>query len=336
MIKTLYIGLGGLGTKVLSEIKKRIKEGSDEQKNTSFIVLDRDLHDLKDQADSGMDCVSLHLHGPVSAYLDKRENKGVREWFLKSPSVIHSNAEYFGNIRAFGRLAFLEALKNGMKESVKSVTDCLMEDAADETELRAVIVTSLSGGTGSGIFIQTALWLRKILTEAYGIQGKICGLFAAPGIFLDSFEMLMRDRSMYTRFLANAYASLKELDIITRIKNGSLTVTPEGISLDGLFDSSEKQDGMPVFDKIYICDKVASIGSSDDRLSEYVKLIAGFALSDFIPNAAEASEAVKKYLASAKDHEEAYEMMCEGAVARNEDRNDPHIDMRWSGIFRKI
>ena len=68
------------------------------------------------------------------------------------------------------------------------------------------VITSLCGGTGAGMFIDTAYMLSSLWKRKWSrFNTKVCGLFALPSVFADISQGTERIRS-------NAYASLKELD----------------------------------------------------------------------------------------------------------------------------
>ncbi len=331
MAKTLYIGLGGLGGRVVAEIRENMRKVSDDSGSSSFVVLDRDVHDLKLFAREDIECVSLHLHGLVKYYMERYENIHIQDWFPASPAIVNSEAEVNGMFRVLGRLSFLDAARNEKIDHVKAMADQLMMKGSINDNLRVIVVTSLSGGTGAGMFTQMALWLRKQFKEV--LDTEVYGLFVAPEVFIDSFDFLKYDRSMCASFKANAYAALKELELIAKIKREGFSALPYRIYIDDLFDSCEKQDEEPVFDKVYIYDKTEPCNSSENKFSGYINRIGKFAVSGFVSSASDTSVAIEKYLVTSQDCKEVYKQICERAKRPGGERFDPHIDKRWLAFF---
>jgi len=151
MTKTLYIGLGGLGTRVVSKIKSQQCAASGN--GSWYVVLDRDNYDLFNRAQKDkVPFVSMGLNEPLHYYIDLfKTSQNIEEWFPTSPAFLHSVVENIGMIRAAGRLAFLYAIESGRLDTIENM---LNEMINGDNNLQVVIITSLAGGTGSGTFIQ--------------------------------------------------------------------------------------------------------------------------------------------------------------------------------------
>ena len=97
------------------------------------------------------------------------------------------------------------------------------EGNIDVEEIRIMIVSSLVGGTGAGIFLQAALYLKDYF-ETLGKRVMIRGTFLLPDIFIKT-GIISNQQSK--NILANGYACLKELNAIigatSSINNKSLS-----------------------------------------------------------------------------------------------------------------
>ena len=77
-----------------------------------------------------------------------------------------------------------------------------------------MIVSTLAGGTGGGIFIQTAMYLRKILKNDYRRSNVLIrGAFLLPDILAKTGTV---SQGEIENIRANAYACMKELNAITK------------------------------------------------------------------------------------------------------------------------
>jgi len=80
---------------------------------------------------------------------------------------------------------------------------------------RVYIIASLCGGTGSGIYFDTALVLREILLQQ-NLDGELVGIFYLPSVFQNEAGI---SRSMREVIEANAYAALMELEYFCNSNN---------------------------------------------------------------------------------------------------------------------
>lgn len=93
--------------------------------------------------------------------------------------------------------------------------NCFNWRRREKNKLNFVIISSLGGGTGTGIFMDVAAVIRGILAEShtrehlkYGRNAKTFGLFVLP--------YCMETKSNTGKLRANSYAALKELDYFMR------------------------------------------------------------------------------------------------------------------------
>lgn len=287
MMKTLFVGLGGFGSKVVAQIAEQSKNLEDD----CFVIMDKDVCDLQRiEERSGIPSVSLRLDHEPGYYLEMYKYLHIDRW-LRLPvlSKGHSFTDCgAGMLRVIGRLAFFNAMENGTLDGwFRYSVASKLGDLTERTEIKVVIVTSLAGGTGSGIFIQTALWLREKFKECE-MTARIYGFFVMPEVFLDAYPFLMNNRREVDSLEANAYASLRELQLISDIKTGVTKAPEESINIDDLFFSSRYQDGSPVYDQIFIYNVKDRNGSSGDGIETHISRIARTLRLRFSPDTLEA------------------------------------------------
>jgi eukaryotic-like serine/threonine-protein kinase len=185
-----------------------------------FLCVDT-VSDLMRQANQSSTGLSLtnneliitRLNRP-SYYLRNREDRdGLDQWLDSQMLYRIPRTLGTGGIRALGRLAFSDhfaAISRAIREALEQCTEQeTLLRASRETQLgmrsnrpRVYVVCSLMGGTGGGMFIDTAYLVRCILRQLGYESAEVIGIFLLPEV----------DRgSTKTRGLGNAYTALREL-----------------------------------------------------------------------------------------------------------------------------
>ena len=114
-------------------------------------------------------------------------------------------------MRAISRLALDTAIRAGNMEPLHNAIEDLykLEGNSGEQALRVVIVSSLAGGTGSGLILPVALYLKNYLATKFQASANITrGFFILPEVFYE----VIRGQTERNNLRCNAYAALRELD----------------------------------------------------------------------------------------------------------------------------
>jgi len=333
MTKTLYIGLGGLGTRVVSKIKSQ-QSGIFNSVNR-YILIDRCRYDCfycSEKDDTPF--ISVGLDKSLRYYIDNlKPTFNIEEWFPIEPIFIRYVDEHIEMTRAAGRLAFLQAMESRILNPIIDLLDEMIASSDKDDRFQVVIVTSLAGGTGSGAFIQLALWIRKQLSKNYCIDFCIDGLFVGPEVFINSFRDVGDYSDECDVLRGNTYAALKELDVINEIIQGK---APEkffnNMSLDGLLNRSGVQnDSGLVYDSIYIYDLFENVSDTCGSFYEYVNDISRLLHSQFNSVATDIGVQIERYINKSAILKNAYISMCNRAKELID--YTPHIDKRWMKLF---
>ena len=211
------IGLGGTGQKVLVELKARfIRDFGQVPGPVEFLAIDTDTHDVVEAATP---------HGPVRLIpgVELLDISGVPaadivQHLSRYPSIASWLLDYNGQpprmtvganrVRPLGRLAFfwhVGEIYNHMLAAVHRLTRPELE--AEKRGMNVFIVTSVCGGTGSGIFLDMAYLMRHAVSQS-NIRESSCyinGVLALPSVFSDGNSDDMQ---------SNAFAALSELDYL--------------------------------------------------------------------------------------------------------------------------
>ena len=252
--KSLFIGLGGTGAHTLIALKKRFFEvygqydGHDGAPNfVKFMVFDTDpvgtrescrIPAVRNQAlDTPRDIVFEHSEVISVAAKDCQyfvKDAANADWFERWMPLANNRVldglnnldRGAGQVRMFGRLAFFWNAAN-IKRSIKhAIQEVLQAGTPDEdfeplgegggSMLDVHIVGSLAGGTGSGMFMDTAMAVRQMLNEDFvdcrGVDIK--GYFLLPDVFTSELSS-----NKTPRVFPNAAGALLDLDFFMEFKN---------------------------------------------------------------------------------------------------------------------
>lgn len=229
---TLCIGLGGTGSdaikKLKREIYKRLKPDDEKSpvpayKNIKYLLIDSDDSKLGAQSDMGeiqkqteyFDISNGDIKAAFAAtdILKRREEM---RW-LNPNIVIKDAGNGAGGIRQVGRYLLIDKapalrakLTSLINEAVSGVTG----------ELNIHIFSGLSGGTGSGTFIDVCYIVQNVL-ESLGRTGnsRVLGYFFLPDVNL-SIPAVAGDPLISSYVKVNGYTALKELNYLMSLEEG--------------------------------------------------------------------------------------------------------------------
>ncbi len=224
LFPALMIGVGGFGLSMLRQVRQSVatRFGTLEAlPNCRLLHLDTDPNVLRtatrgspSSALTAAEILLARLNRP-SHYLKSREGKGSVDSWLDTRMLyrIPRSLETAG-VRALGRLAFCDNYTTIARRLRSELETCTQPDAlhtaAGRTGLgvrtnrpRVYILCSLTGGSGSGMFLDLAYVMRRQLREmGYG-EPDVVGLFLLPAV----------DRQASRPGpLGNAFAALTELN----------------------------------------------------------------------------------------------------------------------------
>lgn len=208
---TLLVGLGGTGSKIVCRVSQMVTE--EQRKRIGFAVFDTDINELREirEANPFIKTIQTSTKLTVGEYLNI-DTHARDEWFPVN-GILNSKSltEGAGQVRAISRLALDTAIRAGNMEPLHNAIEELykLEGDSSEQALRVVIVSSLAGGTGSGLILPVALYLKNYLATKFQASANITrGFFILPEVFYE----VIRGQSERNNLKCNAYATLRELD----------------------------------------------------------------------------------------------------------------------------
>jgi len=267
LFPALVIGLGNTGRRVLEQLKRIIanRYGRAEKiPNIRLLYVDTDPDTAVGSSENAgtltpREVVTARLNRP-SHYMQKESLLSVEQWL--PPGSLYKLARTPGpanGVRAFGRLALFDHYRTVAQRVRQEIETFLTDDpllqADKATALglrsnrpRAYIITSLAGGTGSGMFLDVAFLVRHELRQVGYLRPDVVGLFFVP----QADNACQRSAA-----LGNAYAALTELSHFQAKKTRYQTV----------FDKSEAPivDNDAPFSRTAILQLPKATGTSDSQ-----------------------------------------------------------------------
>jgi hypothetical protein len=280
-VPTILIGLGGIGGQVVNDIYGRIPESS--RSRVAIHALDTDVNSLRKLEHLKDHVTQTSTTRSVGEYL--AQNATLKSWFPENPQLNRKTmTEGAGQIRAVSRLAFRAALEEGKIKGLWESINSIFPIQRDRTiqGVRVIILSSLAGGTGSGIFLQVAMYLREMLERRFGQSSVLIrGAFLLPDLFVRTGIL---DNREWESVQANGYASMKELNAITLSAAGKwsqreedgitieLEYRPDQVDLEGRITHAVTEKQLP-FDFCFLYDYENLKGQHLHGFSDYLQLV---------------------------------------------------------------
>jgi serine/threonine protein kinase len=220
---SVVVGLGQLGIDTLAQLRERlvVELGTmDATPRIRMLAIDTDPATIQ-SATAGESRASLRTQDSMLArmqrpshYLKSRDGKLPTDHWLSSKLLYRIPREQKGaGLRPLGRLAFVDNYRPIAKRLETELAACCSEETLHDSDPasdpgvrtltpRVYIVTSLTGNSGSGMFLDIAYLARKLLNSQGHSDAEVVGVFFLPAA---------RNEPAYAAALANAHASLLEL-----------------------------------------------------------------------------------------------------------------------------
>lgn len=319
----LYIGIGGSGKEVLLALRRRFFESfnlraRDLPPFVRFLLIDTDTTtkgmlkgtagfmseaiDLDRYTETHFVPLTADLIAPLEGSFDQHPQ--INSWldeklFERAKCAPGAGAQ---QKRQLGRLAtFLHY--NTLRPKL---TDRLATKAAAATDekiagldwfekadkkLRVYVIGSLSGGTGSGTFLDIAYMVRNLVPGEENLDG-IHGIFLLPDVYTRCDPKLEQqaNKDQFIAVQANGYAALQELEHFSRV---GMSATPAFLETDedsgdapswmrGVFprawgEEEVKRGGTlakPPYDKVMLVSSTNEAGQTVSDRRDVIEMVA--------------------------------------------------------------
>ena len=225
----LLIGLGGTGIDCIAEIKKQvyacIKPDDPEAEvptyqHIQFLAADADLWNDGLAVFDVNEIFDLSIRNVKEELKNKEKIERLRELDWLDPEKM--DAESVGEMgtggsRAVGRYLLMEHSDLFLNRVKKMIRDGKKGTGVGETYIH--LFTGLSGGLGSGCFLDVCYLIRQAIVEEVGAAAKVFGYFFLPDVNL---AKIPTSASLVREYIPkNGYAAMQELDYCMRLgENG--------------------------------------------------------------------------------------------------------------------
>ncbi|MGG1659068.1 tubulin-like doman-containing protein [Brevibacillus sp. NRS-1366] len=223
----LVIGLGGTGIDALLRLKYQVnrrfklpvdalsKKRKEKPDNIEFIAFETNEHDRnKKYKGIGLDPVTefVLLSNPeIGGVLQNRSilEPYITDW-LSPELTITDGISGASGVRQAGRLLLFTKITQVVQTIEKKIK---MLCEGTNKKLTVFLLSGLSGGTGSGCFLDIAYIVRGILERDFG-SGGVDKVNTLGYLFTPDVNLSNKSLSSHTRdyIMKNGYAALKELD----------------------------------------------------------------------------------------------------------------------------
>ncbi len=226
---TLFIGVGGTGCKIVKRVAEMCRPT--EVENINFVCLDTNVNDLSSVAKSSANIYYVQTSNTqtVGNYLDYDQD-ALKNWFPKNAVMYDKTvSEGAGQVRAISRLALNATIKTGhIKPLYSAIDDLFRKDGKEMKQaMRVVMVSTASGGTGSGIILPLAMYVRDYVNNKYPNTSLIVRSVILLPETLDSVIDSTAERESQRR---NAYATVKEINAFMMKGSGFMDVGDDALS----------------------------------------------------------------------------------------------------------
>lgn len=212
---TLIIGLGGTGCDIVSRVDKLANDA--QREFIRCVYFDTDANELRVRKEEAPHTFTVQTSKPMTVGQALRSDREARENSFPASSQLLKKplTEGAGQVRAVSKLAFDNTIRDGRIKPLHDAINELQYLDGDtlEQSMRVVIVTTLVGGTGSGILLPVSMYLRDYLENVCQVKPLIRGFCVLPDVFFHGCD---KPESEKNNLRVNAYAALRELDAFMR------------------------------------------------------------------------------------------------------------------------
>jgi hypothetical protein len=210
---TVLVGLGGTGDEIVRSVHSEYTRIHGDNPLFQSIIFDVDKKNENLEKVSNLEFVHLKVDQPDDylAAINEGIYPNIKNWFSTDKiKWIGDLSDGAKKNRQLGRLATvinMDVIRKVLETKLKQVRDLSLraelinKGYRIQDSLNVIIVSSLGGGSGSGMFIDVALNVRQLL----GNEGTLIGYSVTPETFDINCDELAQIK-------ANTYAACMELE----------------------------------------------------------------------------------------------------------------------------
>lgn len=222
----LVIGLGGIGSKVVTNLKGMLMGKHTPEDNIHFLMIDSDIPAMERSIEDSKEGVGLNAMEIISIYRPNLENllaNGIQNntvhpnlanWMRPDFPSLSIGVDGAKGNRQIGRLMFSNAY-----EDIRILLFDKLEDAYARTtsgKLDVILVSGIAGGTGGGILADVAYNIRALAKARKWQNFRLGGCLITPDALFAN-KSISEDENLKALLNANGCATLKEIDYYMRL-----------------------------------------------------------------------------------------------------------------------
>lgn len=209
--KTLLVGLGGTGVKILGRLNQCLQElgESDHRPDVQMLAFDTDRQMARRAADVGLDPDNFVLLRLRQAHDYRADSQDLLKWIGRRWLYNVPKSAETGGFRPLGRLALVDhagvvvsRLRRRLSGMVRDDAEEVADGESSPVPLRVVLVGACSGGTGGGMLIEMAHAVQNVARQLGRDHVDVTALIT---------HATDRCRTSKQLAQANAYSFLSEL-----------------------------------------------------------------------------------------------------------------------------
>lgn len=269
-IPTLVLGIGGVGCKIAAAVSDSLS--SKDRKYVSVIGIDTNIQDLSQLREKHqMEIIQTSDEMEVSTYLEKHPE--YCDWFPDNDFLQQRTmTDGAGQIRTLSRMAFLASVENGRFAPILQEINRIRVVGENEvsSNLTVIVVGSITGGTGAGLFLNIPFYIRNLIKTQSSIRNCIIrGMFVGP----DIMETVNPSPTNKAAICVNGYSCLKELNAFYMRPTMGKKIA-NNLRLE-YYDHTDTSANNVPYNYLYIIEKSGKTGTMGEAyIDEIIKYIA--------------------------------------------------------------
>lgn len=274
-IPTLVLGIGGVGCKIAAAISDSLSR--EDRKYVSIIGIDTNVNDLSKLRDNNnMEIIQTSDDKEVKTYLEAHPE--YLEWFPDNDFLKdRTMTDGAGQIRTMSRLAFLASVESGKFTPVLREINRIrrVDGNPNNHSLTVMIVGSITGGTGAGLFLNIPFYIRDLIRSQAGIRRCVIrGMFVGP----DILEEVQPAQINKDAVCVNGYTCLKELNAFYMHVHPNYSQHMKNNLFLEYYDNNDRSVNNVPYNYLYLIEKSGTLGAMGDaRVEEIINYIARIA-----------------------------------------------------------
>ncbi|MCG8460903.1 MAG: tubulin-like doman-containing protein, partial [Holophagales bacterium] len=222
LVPTLFLGLGGTGSRIVDRIAERAALLPNWQSQlrplTHFVSVDTnelDQHKLKAVPPGNRLNIAAFDKSRVIEHYRRSDDRQALQWLDRGYEPRAGIKPGAGQIRVESRLGFyyrsVEIRQRLMQLVSESLADGITWRQDSPPKFNVYLFSTLAGGTGSGSFLSMAYLVHEVVT-ARRWQPRVIGNLLLSTLLVD-----VVGPELHPDIHANTYAALKELEHLTKL-----------------------------------------------------------------------------------------------------------------------